>query len=102
VERAPRPTPQLDDLVVELQPGTAADEHVELLLLLVLVPEGDAEVGSEPLVADARVPELERDAGEAGLEVRRVTELGRLILDLPQVDDRVFAHGLDSPRSQCR
>jgi hypothetical protein len=63
----------------------------------VFVPKGDAEVGSDPEVADARILEFERAASEAGFEVWRVPELQRLVLDLLQVDDRVSGHGPDLP-----
>ena len=86
------PDPEPHDLVVELRAKAATQEHVELLLLLVPVPPWDAEARSQTLVADARAFECKRLAREAGLEIRCEPELGRLVLDLFHVDDRVRGH----------
>src|ERR1700709_330892 len=50
------PFPELDDLVVELHPAATAQDHVNLLLLLVRVAVGKAIVGWDALVAEARWP----------------------------------------------
>src|SRR5438034_6529565 len=42
------PLLEVPDLVLELDPRAAVDEHVHLLLVLVLVREGDAEAGRDP------------------------------------------------------
>src|SRR5262249_7837746 len=49
----PAPLHQLQPLVLEPQPGAAADDDVDLLLLGVLVPERGPEVGRHLVVAEA-------------------------------------------------
>jgi hypothetical protein len=80
------------DLIVQLQPPAAGDHDVHLLLLFVAVAERLAEVGRVALVADARAFQPEVPAREPGLDVRRVAEVRRLVLDVHQVDDRVARH----------
>ena len=87
VERA-----QLHDLVVELRPAAAAQDHVDLLLQSVVVSEGRADAGGEALVGEADLLGLERAAREARLESRREAELDRRVLDLQQVRVREAAH----------
>jgi hypothetical protein len=83
------PGAQLDDVVVELHPHAAADDDVDLLLRAVAVAERLAEAGRHAEVRQAGLLELERLAGEAGLEVRRQPGARREVLDLLEVDDRV-------------
>src|SRR4051794_10382398 len=63
------PRTYLDDLVVQLRPAVAGDHHVELLLLLLPVPERQPEVRRELLEADAGVLHLEVAAGEMCFQV---------------------------------
>ena len=92
------PLPQLADLVVDLDPRAPADEDVDLFLLLVGVPPGNAEAGSEAQVAQPRVLHPERDAGHARLDVAGQPEVGRLVVDVfLEVDVGVIAHGDDFP-----
>src|SRR5262249_53157138 len=59
------PGAELEDVVLELDPGVAVDDDVDLLLLGVAVAEGDAVARRDLEVAQARVLELQRLAGEA-------------------------------------
>ena len=82
------PGAELDDLVVELDARAAGHDDVDLFLVGVAVAEGHAEARRRLEVAEAGVLELQSPAGEARLEVGRVAELGRLVLDLLEIDDR--------------
>src|SRR5215211_8258115 len=86
------PLLHVHDFVVQLQPPAAPHHDVQLLLLLVAVAERLAEVGRVTLVADSRLLEPEVPAREPRLDIRRVPELRRLVLDVHQVDDRVARH----------
>jgi hypothetical protein len=97
------PLLDLDDLVVQLETAAAADQQVELLLVLVAVPEGQAVIGGEALVADRRFLQLQRQAGEPGLEVRGEAVLLGAVVDLAlEVDLRVLGDlSLRSPTSSA-
>src|SRR4051794_29608445 len=90
------PLLDLDDLVVELHPAAAADDHVQLLLLLVRVAVREAIAGRDALVAQAGLLELERLACEAELQVRRAVEVGpdvvQISLEVPERE----RHGRDA------
>jgi hypothetical protein len=73
---------QLDDLVIQLRTTAAADDHVDLLLLPMAVPERGPDIWSDALVADAKPLGLESLAREARLEGRREAELDRRVLDV--------------------
>src|SRR4051812_21275813 len=93
--RARRPTPDLDDLVIELHPPTPAHDHVQLFLLLMRVPVREAIVGRDALVAKAALLELERLACVAELQARGAVEVGPEILQiLLEVGERE-RHGRD-------
>ena len=78
--------------------GAALDEDVDLLLLLVLVPERQPEARRDPEVADAGVLHLERDAGHPELEIGREPEVRGLVVHVVlQVEMRVIGHGFDFP-----
>src|SRR4051794_8722641 len=85
----------VDDLVVELHPAGAVEDDVDLLGLLVAVAERLSLVRAQPLVAEARALEPELLAREAGLARLPQTRLGRHVLDVAQVADRV-AHARES------
>src|SRR5262249_26542860 len=70
------PLLELDDLVVELHPPAPADDHVDLLLLLVRMAVGKAIAGRDALVAQAGLLELERPCRQAELQVGRAVEVG--------------------------
>src|SRR6478672_2562797 len=78
---------ELDDLVVELHPPTAAQDHIHLLLLLVRVAVRKAIAGRDALVAQAGVLELERLGRHAELQVRRAVEpradVLQILLEVP-------------------
>ena len=84
--------PHLDHVVVELHAPAAGEHDVDLLLVLVAVPERAAVARSEALVAEAALLRLERLPREAGLELRREPALDGRVLDLLQVPDRVAGH----------
>jgi len=94
------PFVQLVDVVVQLHASGARDDDVDLFLLVVVVPVGKPGVGREPLEAQAEPLAVERLAGEAGLDVRRETELLGRVVDIRQeVLDRVVAQAADSRRA---
>src|SRR5262249_19608991 len=74
---------EVDDLVVELHPPAPAQNDVHLLLRLVRVAVGKAIVGWDPLVAQARLLELERPGHRAKLQVRRAVEPWADVLEIP-------------------
>src|SRR5215472_7277347 len=74
------PLLDLDDLVVELHPAAPAHHQVELFLLSMRMPVGEAIAGRDALIAKAAVLEPERLAGNAELEVRRAVEVGSEVL----------------------
>jgi hypothetical protein len=89
----------VDDLVVELQLRAPAQEHVDLLLVAVLVAERNPEVRREALVAEPGALPLERLPREPRLEVGREAGRRRRVLDLLlQVRDLVSAHGVVPPQ----
>src|SRR6185437_13108159 len=90
------PLPDLDDLVVELHPPTAAHDHVQLLLLGVRVAVREPAAGRDALVAEAGLHEPEHLGRDAELQVRPSVEVGPDILRvLPEVPQRE-GHGRDS------
>src|SRR5262249_54345240 len=76
------PLPELDDLIVELHPTAAAQDHIHLLLLLVRVAVRKAIAGRDALVAQAGSLELERPGRQTELEVRRAVESGSDVLQV--------------------
>jgi hypothetical protein len=89
------PRLEVPDLVLDLHPRAAADEDVDLLLVLVLVAERQPESGRHSAIADTRVLEAQRDAGHPELEVRRKAEVRCLIVGVLEVEMGVIAHDLD-------
>src|SRR4051812_13223422 len=73
---------ELDDLVIDLHPPAAAQDHVHLLLLLVRVAVRKAIAGRDALVAQAGLLEVERPGRQAELEVRRAVEVGADVLQV--------------------
>src|SRR5215213_11371371 len=65
---------ELDDLVVELHPPAAAQDHVHLLLLPVRVAVRKPITGRDALVAEGGFFELECLGRRAELQVRRAVE----------------------------
>src|SRR5439155_463775 len=97
------PLLELTDLVLDLDPGAAVDEDVDLLLLLVLVPEGDPEPRRHPEIAEPGVLEPEWHAGHASLEIRRQAEVRCLVVDIVfEVDVCVVGHGADCTAATVR
>src|SRR5438477_8901466 len=82
------PLLELDDLVVELHAPAPAQDHVDLLLLLVRVAVRKAIAGRDALVAQAGLLELERLGRQVELKVRRAVELGpevlQVLLEVPE------------------
>src|SRR5436190_5792519 len=74
------PLLQLPDLVLDLDARAAADENVDLLLLLVAVPPGDAEARRQPEVAHAGALHPEWHPCHAGLDVPGETEVRPLVV----------------------
>src|SRR6476659_7484609 len=75
----------LDDLVVEFEQAAAADDHVDLLRLLVDVAERLSFPGFQSMEAEAGVLGLHVVLGEARLQVVAEAELRCRILDLGQL-----------------
>src|SRR4029077_20356097 len=73
------PAAQVHDVIVELDPPRAAQHHVGLLLLAVVVAERRAEARAEAEVAHAEVLGVDMRAREARLDVRPA--LGGAVLD---------------------
>ena len=86
--------PDLDDLVLDLDPGRAAEHDVHLFLALVLVPEGDAEVRGQGEETQPKGLALEGRAGKARLDLGRHAEVRRLVLDLVEILLGVVMRGL--------
>src|SRR5262245_15344011 len=86
------PAAEIANIVVEPHAATPADDHVQLFLLVVAMPEGASRTGRKPLVAEPRLLTLERPGCEAGLETRPEPEPLRRVLQLLQVLDRVVRH----------
>src|SRR5205085_7925966 len=86
------PLLDVDDLVLDLDPPGAPDDHVHLFLGDVLVPEGDAESRLETEEGEAQRLAADRGAREPGLHLGRHLELRRRVLDAAQVRLRVTAH----------
>src|SRR3954471_5324586 len=82
------PPLEVDDLLVELHPPAAAQDHVHLLLLFVRVAVRKAIAGRNALVAQAGPLELERLRRQAELEIRRAVEPGsdvlQVMLEVPE------------------
>src|SRR6266545_1403138 len=76
------PRLQVEDVIVELQARAPIDDDVDLLLLVVRMPERNTKVRLEPEKADAGVLQLERDTCRAIFHVRRHVELRSLVLDV--------------------
>ena len=92
------PLLEVFDLVLDLHPRTAADEDVNLLLVLVLMAEGQSETWRYPAVAEPRLFEPQRNARHAELEIGREAEIGRLIVGVLEIEMCVVAHGCDCNR----
>ena len=86
----------LDDLVVELQPSGPFEHDVDLLRVLVAVGEGLTLAGFDYVEGEADRIRFEVLPREACLLYLREAELGRHVLDLAQVLDRV-AHAASLP-----
>ena len=79
-----------------LKRAVPLNNHVDLLLLGVAVAEWKAEVRRHLVMAEPRLLEAERRAGEAGLDVGSETVLGSEVLDVVlEVQVRVVRHGRD-------
>jgi hypothetical protein len=75
----------LDDLVVEFEQAGAADDHVDLLRLLVVVAEGLPLARFQAVEAEPRLLRLDVVLGEPRLHVVAEAELRRRVLDLVQL-----------------
>jgi hypothetical protein len=84
---------QLDHLVVELDLPGARDDHIGLLLLLVVVPVGRHLPRRVPEQADPKFLRVDVFPREPRLDVGTATEG---VIDLQQVFDRVVAHARES------
>src|SRR5205823_9545762 len=80
---------ELEDLVVELDPSRSIDDDVDLLGVLVPVPERLTLAGLEPLVADPGVLGVEVGPREACLLHVADAESRGDVLDLHEVLERV-------------
>jgi hypothetical protein len=80
----------VDDLIVELQPPGSGEHDVDLLGLVVAVPERLAAVGLEPVVAEAGALGGEVVVGEPGLADLREAELDGGVVDPLEVLERVW------------
>src|SRR5581483_7119729 len=89
------PLLQLDDLVVDLHAGRAADDDVDLLLVGVLVAERDPEARLEREQAEPERLALDCVPGEPRLHLGRHVELRRRVLYFAEVGLRV-AHQLEA------
>ena len=81
--------PRVDDLVVELDAARSGDHDVDLLGLVVLVPERLALAGLDAVEADARVLGVEVVRGEARLLDLAEPELDGGVLDIGELLERV-------------
>src|SRR4029078_2580953 len=90
---------ELHELVVDLDPAAAAQDEVHLLLLPVRGPARHTEAGCERLAGHAEVRASERPPRKARLEARRQPELGCRVLDVVDVDQRVWRHRAPLPAS---
>src|SRR5262249_28515210 len=90
------------DLVLDLDAAASLDDHVELLLARVLVPERRPEPGAERLEADGAELATQRVPREARLHLVRHAEFRRHVLVLADVDDRVVAHAVIFSGRYCQ
>ena len=86
------PLLELLDLVLDLHPRCPADEDVDLLLVLVLVAEGQTKTGGDAAIAEPRLLEPQGHASHSELEIRRETEVRRLILGILEIEMCEIAH----------
>jgi hypothetical protein len=77
--------PQVEDLVVDLDPSAPAEDDVDLLLVAMPVAELHAEAGHRGLARDGDDLALERSPAEARLEPRREPEPRRRVLAVVDV-----------------
>jgi hypothetical protein len=86
------PLLEVPDLLLDLHPRTAADEDIDLLLVLVFVAERKSEPGRHPAVAEPRLLEPQGNARHPELEIGREAEVRSLILGVLEIEMCVIAH----------